>query len=26
MLPQQYEQYREQIERGLLPIVVRELN
>jgi glyoxalase family protein len=26
MLPQQYEQYRGQIERGLLPIVVRELN
>jgi hypothetical protein len=25
-LPQQYEQYRGQIERGLLPVEVRELN
>ena len=26
MLPEQYESHREQIERGLLPFVVRELD
>ena len=26
MLPAQYEQHREQIERGLLPFKVRELD